>query len=513
MIQEPALHPDKIAQTINEMWLANSTSEGTIIKALKQFVAIPNLSPGFVNGDEWADDMQKVVELLCTSIEQLKKEWGATCKTDDIKTTVYGDKSAPIKDEKDAGRLRTPVILVEIPAFAGYYGKTRSEDTVLLYGHMDKQPVGEGWLTGFEPRKAVIKDDKMYGRGAADDGYALFGALSAILALRAQNAPHGRCLILIESAEESGSPDFPFYLDLLKAQLGDISLIVCLDSGSGDYNRLWLTDSLRGMVNGVLEVKVLTAGVHSGASSGMVPSPFRIMRQLLSRLEDEATGEIKPEQLRFNIPSINIARAEASAALLGIGVYDSFPFVDDNVRPVSENIAELLLNRAWRPALSVTGMEGFPGIREAGNATLPFARAKLSLRLPPSLDTRKASEALKEIFEKNPPYGARVSYTSTQIGNGWAAPELAPWLAQTLEEASKTYFFGNNPAFIGEGGSIDFMGDLARRFPKAQFVVTGILGPKSNAHGPNECLHLDAARRIVMCMANVLAAHAVSFPA
>ena len=186
---------------------------------------------------------------------------------------------------------RTPVIFIEIPG-------SRTPTTVLLYGHLDKQPEMTGWAEGLGPWEPVLKGDKLYGRGGADDGYAMFGALArASWRCTSRASPHARCVILIEACEESGSYDLPSYVDHLAARIGAPSLVVCLDSGCGNYDQLWLTTSLRGLTGGALTVQVLTEGVHSGDASGVVPASFRIVRALLSRLEDGATGEIRPEDL------------------------------------------------------------------------------------------------------------------------------------------------------------------------------------------------------------------------
>jgi acetylornithine deacetylase/succinyl-diaminopimelate desuccinylase-like protein len=351
----------------------------------------------------------------------------------------------------------------------------------------------------------VLEGDKLYGRGGADDGYAMFGALAALLALKDQNVPHARAVIVIEASEESGSPDLPFYMDALAERIGDVSLVVCLDSGCGDYDRLWLTTSLRGMVGGTLRVDVLEEGVHSGDASGVVPSSFRVMRQLLARVEDIETGAIKGEAFNVAIPAERQKQAKVAAQALGDQVYAKFPFVD-GMKPNGTDLAELVLNRTWRPALSITGFAGAPEPLNAGNVLRPFTEAKISLRVPPTADAKKASMELKKILETDPPYGARVSYAGEKDGSGWNAPATAPWLEAALEDASHQAW-GQPMAMMGEGGSIPFMGMLGEKFPKAQFVVTGVLGPHSNAHGPNEFLHIPTGKRVTETVARVLAAH------
>jgi acetylornithine deacetylase/succinyl-diaminopimelate desuccinylase-like protein len=454
----------------------------TITPTLVDYIRIPNKSPAF--DPAWAAHgyMDQAVELLAGWARgRLANLPGATL---------------------DVVRLegRTPVILVEVPGEA--------PDTVLLYGHLDKQPEMTGWSEGLGPWTPVLRDGKLYGRGGADDGYALFGALTAIEALKAQGAPVARCVLLIEACEESGSYDLPYYVDHLADRIGQPSLVVCLDSGCGNYDQLWLTTSLRGMTGGVLRVEVLEEGVHSGDASGVVPSSFRILRELLSRLEDPTTGEILPAQFQAPVPEERRAQARIAAEALGKEVYAKFPFVA-GMTPVSDDLVELILNRTWRPQLAVTGQSGLPSLEDAGNVLRPQTSVKLSLRLPPTLDAVKAGQDLKTLLESDPPYGAKVSFTVEKAGSGWNAPPLSPWLEASVDRASQAAF-GRGVAQMGEGGSIPFMGMLGEKFPRAQFLITGVLGPHSNAHGPNEFLHLATGKGVTTSVALVLADHAAT---
>jgi acetylornithine deacetylase/succinyl-diaminopimelate desuccinylase-like protein len=392
---------------------------------------------------------------------------------------------------------RTPVIVIDVPG--------EGKETVLLYGHLDKQPEMVGWADGYGPWIPRLEGDKLYGRGGADDGYAMFGALSALLALRDQRAPHARCIVLIEACEESGSYDLPHYVDHLAQRIGSPSLVVCLDSGCGNYDQLWLTTSLRGLVSGELKIRVLTEGVHSGYASGVVPSSFRVLRQLLSRLEEEQTGAVRPPELYAQIPAERVVQARRAAAALGDKVFTEYPFAA-GVAAMADDLPELVLNRTWRPQLAVTGIAGLPLPIDAGNVLLPFTEAKLSLRLPPTLDPDAASNSVRTLLERDPPYGAQIEYEPGSSAAGWNAPALSPWLEQSLARASEAAF-GAPPAYMGEGGSIPFMAMLGEKFPHAQFVVTGVLGPHSNAHGPNEFLHIPTGKRISAVIAQVLADH------
>ncbi len=396
---------------------------------------------------------------------------------------------------------RTPLIYIDIPASNG----GSSDDPILLYGHLDKQPEMTGWDDDLGPWKPVLRDDRLYGRGGADDGYAIFGSLTAVMALQAQGVPHARCVVIIEACEESGSYDLPAYVDHLADRIGKPSLVVCLDSGCGNYDQLWCTTSLRGLAGGNLSVKVLDEGVHSGDASGIVPSSFRLLRQLLSRIEDEDTGRITLDGLHVDIPAERLEQARQAADVLGTAVYDKFPLLD-GMTPMDDDLAELVLNRTWRPALSLTGIGGMPSLDSAGNVLRPHTAVKLSLRLPPTLDGGKAGELLQKALLSDPPNGAEVTLNLEKASSGWNAPAMSPWLFKAINDASEAFY--DAPAmYMGEGGSIPFMGMLGEKFPGAQFMITGVLGPHSNAHGPNEFLHIPMGKRVTACVAQVIAEH------
>jgi len=454
--------------------------DGEIVPTLTDYIRIPNKSPAFDPDWESHGHMDKVVEMFSTwAKEKLKQLSGASLEV----VRLSG---------------RTPLIFIEVPG--------NGSGTILMYGHLDKQPEMTGWTDSPGPWEPVLKDDRLYGRGGADDGYAMFGAISALLALKEQNVAHARAVIVIEACEESGSPDLPFYIDHLSTRIGAPDLVVCLDSGCGNYDQLWLTTSLRGMVIGNLTVRVLTEGVHSGDASGVVASSFRIARQLLSRIEDDENGQMTLDNLFVQIPPERQDQAKAAAEILGDEVFTKLPFAA-GMQPMADDPAQLILNRTWRPQLAITAMAGYPAPDNGGNVLLPYTTLKLSLRLPPSCEAEPARMAVKKALEDNPPYGASVEFDAPRGETGWNAPALSPWLAKALEKASTDYF-GKPPAFMGEGGSIPFMAMLGKKFPKTQFVVTGVLGPHSNAHGPNEFLHIPTGKKVSASIASILADHA-----
>jgi len=453
----------------------------SIVPTLVDYIKIPNKSAMF--DPEWREHgyMDKATELLA-GWARTQLPGGAT-----LEVVRLGE--------------RTPVIFMDIPATGG-----RDGDTVMLYGHLDKQPEMTGWREDLGPWTPVLEGDKLYGRGGADDGYAIFASLTAINALRRDKLPHARCVVLIEACEESGSFDLPAYIDHLAPRIGQLSLVVCLDSGCANYDQLWSTTSLRGNLTANLEVSLLTEGVHSGDGTGVIAASERVVRQLLDRLEDSHTGQIKLAALATEIPRQRVMQAERTAQVIGDEIFDKFP-LQPGVVPVSSSNVELILNRTWRPSLAITGADGWPPIGSAGNVLRPFTRIKLSLRLPPRVDPKVAADTVKHLLEQDPPYGAKVTVSNISSNAGWDAPEIAPWLDKALDAASQRHF-GKPSMYMGEGGTIPFMGMLGAKFPKAQFCITGVLGPSSNAHGPNEFLHLPTARRLTLCVADVLAEHA-----
>lgn len=461
--------------TISQKW------DGDIIPQLQEYIKIPNKSPLFDSDWKANGYMDAAMDLIV--------KW---CEQQPIKDLSY---------DLLESEGRTPLLILEVPGDI--------DDTIFIYGHMDKQPEMSGWYDGYGPWQPVLNDGKLYGRGGADDGYAVFCALTSIATLQQNKIPHARCVIMIEASEESGSVDLPFYLDQLKAKIGTPSLIITLDSECSNYQQLWGTTSLRGIVGGDLTIEVLESGLHSGYGSGVVPSTFSILRELLDRVEDANTGKVLVEALNANIPQQHIDQARAAGKIIGADFYNNMGFVG-NTQPVTDDVSELMLNRSWRPALSITGIDGLPTLDNAGNVTIPKLAVKVSMRTPPTCNVDDALAKLKTIFESDPPHGANVTFTSGDIGPGWESPQLTDWLIKANDKASHLFF--DKPAgYLGMGGSIPFMGMLGEMYPEAQFLITGVLGPHSNAHGPNEFLHIDMVKRLTGCVASVIASHFETF--
>jgi acetylornithine deacetylase/succinyl-diaminopimelate desuccinylase-like protein len=462
----------QLRAAVNKVW------DESILDRLIAYVRIPNKSPMFDPKWEAHGHMEAAIQLMA--------DW---CRTQPVRGMRVEIRRLPGK---------TPLLLVDVPG--------ELPGSVLLYGHLDKQPEFTGWLPGLGPWEPVVRDGKLYGRGAADDGYAVFSSLTAIAALQAQKVRLPRCVLLIEACEESGSIDLPAHLDTLGDTLGDPSLVVCLDAECGNYDQVWCTTSLRGIVIGQLRVRVLTEGVHSGMATGIAPTPFRILQQILARIENPVTGDLLLEPLQASIPKDRRAQISAAAQVLGDDVAGKLPWAR-GAKPLSNDPAELIINSTWRATLAVTGADGLPPVASAGNVLLPELTFKLSVRLPPTTDPQQATQALRETLERDPPYGAQVTFESAGGAGGWNAPAFAPWLEESIMRASREVY-GRDAVHIGCGGSIPFMGMLGARFPRTQFFITGVLGPHANAHGPNEFLHIDYAKKLTACVSLVLADHA-----
>jgi len=459
------------------------TWAGDVVPSLSGLVAIPALSPAFDASWHATGQLRAAVDHVAS--------WAGS-------RDLAGARHEVVELEG-----RSPLLLIDVPASDGAAG----QGTVLLYGHLDKQPALGEWSAGLAPWRAVLRDGRLYGRGAADDGYSGYAAVTALEAVRAAGGSHSRAVILLETGEESGSPDLPAYLEHLADRLGQVSLVICLDAGGGsDYKRLWLTSSLRGVVNATVTVRVLEAGVHSGIASGIVPSSFRIMRQLLDRLEDSATGAVRLPEMNVPIPAQRRTDAAAFAALEPDAIGRGIPFVT-GMSAASPDLVELILNNTWRPTLSVIGADGLPESKLAALVLRPSTSLRLSFRTPPTADTAAAQAALVKTLTTDVPYGAQVDVTDFVTLSGWSAPAPSPWLSAALDDLTGSVF--SEPyRQMGLGGGIPFMEMLGRRYPDADFVVTGAIGMDSNMHVPDEWLNIPYAEQVTAAVARILDAHA-----
>lgn len=458
---------NKLREYIENCW------DNSILPTLIEYIKIPNRSPAFDPKWEQNGYMEDVLNLTIDWIEQNKPT------------------EMTIEIMKSPGR--TPLILLQ------YLGN--NPENILMYGHLDKQPEMNGWDEGFGPWTPVVKNDKLYGRGGADDGYAVFASICAINALIKQEIDLPNISIIIEFSEESGSPDLPYYLNKIE-HLRTPDLVICLDSGAGNYEQFWMTTSLRGMIGASLRINVLTEGIHSGSGSGIVPSSFRILRELLDRLENSSTGEILLKDFHTEIPEFQLDNIQKFVDTLGSEVFSIYPWFGD-ITPSTENKIEAVKRRTWKPSLSIVGIDGIPDIKDAGNVLRPFTQVKLSLRLPPLVDAKFAQTKLEEVLQYNPPYNSTISIEFEEPADGWSAPKLSNQLETIINQSSQLFY--DKPAVsMGEGGTIPFMAMLGEKYPSAQFVITGVLGPNSNAHGPNEFLNIGYVKKLNCCISYIL---------
>lgn len=469
-------------QAVKTIW------ETKIKDTFEEYLKIPNVSPAYNASWEKDGHMHKVVNLY----EKWAKE--------------NASKSATVFVQKIEGK--TPLLVINVPA-----RKYDGDDTVLLYGHLDKQPEMVGWREGIEPWAPTYEGDRLYGRGSADDGYAMFSALIAINDLEDNNISHPRQIVIIEASEESGSPDLMDHLNLLNSsleansceKLEDVSLVVCLDSGALSYEHLWVTNSLRGLIEMHLTIRTLKQGTHSGGAGGIVPSTTHILRTLLDRVAKSPSGEIIIDELNVEIPEHISEAAKNVAVIIGEDDPHGLPFAK-GVEPIYESVADQLIANTYRPALEIIAIEGLPKIEDAGNVLLPEVKVALSFRIPPGVKPAIAAAAIAGELNRDTPYNAQITVKIESLASGWAAPERPQSLIDIFEAASQKHF-GKSVQYLGEGGTIPFMFMLGEKYPNAQFMVTGLLGPESNAHGPNEFMHLPTFFKLTACVADVIAAY------
>ena len=454
------------------------TFEKDVVPALMNFIRIPNGSPSY-DKDWQTNGFQEQAALYI-------KEW---VESQNLQNTYVH-----ILQEKN----RTPFIYIEIEA-----SKKDDSRSILMYGHFDKQPPLEGWSEGLSPRSPVIKDKHLYGRGGADDGYGVFAAVSAVKCAQAHNWPMPRINIIIEGAEESYTQDLEFYVDFLKEEIGNPSLIVCLDSGCEDYKRLWITSSLRGVISVDLKVSLLTQGIHSGIGGGLVAESLMVLRNLIDRIEDPLTAKMLLEDLFVQIPENRRKEIKEVVQIVGKDIISNVPF-EAGVKPFSDDIEELIINNTWKPFLCVTGADGLPEASTAGNVLRPYTQVKLSIRLPPMVDSVKAGQKVVEVLTKDPIYNAVVEAKVSNTGDGWNLSNFSERLRNITSTASQRFYAGNEIQFLGEGGSIPFVQILNNKFKNSDFLVLGVTGPGSNIHGLDENLDLDFCRRLICCLAYIL---------
>ena len=466
----PSLLHDTMRAAIDARW------SGDFLDALQDMVRIPAVSPSF--SPDWEADGH-IEEII-----QYAAEW----------LRAQNDPDLGVRISRLPGR--TPLLIATMP------GSTADAQNVLLYGHLDKQPAGEGWTIPGGAWNPTLNDGYLFGRGSADDVYSLFAMWGAICAAKASGAGYPACTLLLEGSEESSSCDLPAHMDALASVIGQPDLVICLDAFTPNYERLWATSSLRGIVVMDLTVDVLDASTHSGDAGSIVPSPFRILRELLDRVEDATDGSVLLPELTTAVPA---SVSDVITGMVRDGLttpMSGFPVLA-GVESDQASLFDEFLRRAWSPSVTYAGMDGFPSSKKAASIILPGITVRLSIRTPPDLDPDIAAGALVEAFTKAPPSGARVKVDVIAAEAGWPGTELTDILTTAVTAASERNF-GAAAGQFAAGVTIPFVGMLSRRFPAAKVLTIGALGPDSNPHAPDESLNLAAAAKVTACVADIL---------
>ena len=453
---------------------------GYALEGLKGIIRIPNLSPGY--------DKEYFTNGLVYQALHYMADW----------VKAQGLKNCNVRTFEEPNK--EPLLLVDI-------GATTDKNVlpVLTYGHLDKMPHLDpaGWSEGLSATNPVVRNDKVYGRGTNDDCYEGFVVVTAVKYLEEHNIPHPRVIMLMETGEESGDEEIVRYLHKLRPELGDVGVVLVIDAEAEDYKTLWCCKSLRGVAMGVLTVEHLRQPCHSGMATGLVPDTFRICRMLLSRLEDEQTGEVKLKEAHVDIPEAARQQLHSIAQQLGescVEIVDRLP----GAQLLSTDLTQLLINKAWLPGLAVTGQDGLPVLEQGSNVIRTKTALKLSMRLPPGVDSKKFNLLMKQVLEADPPYGARVQYEIVDGGDGWYGKDFNEVTASSLSRASQAVF-GQDPLFYGEGGSIPLCNLLEELWPNAEIIVTGAAGVDSNAHGFDESLNLPYTSKFTAVLTSFLA--------
>ncbi|CDW83647.1 peptidase m20 [Stylonychia lemnae] len=447
------------------------------VPGLSDFVRVPNLTMMADNNFATNGLIQQAMECVDNYINKLDVQG--------LKRHVFHPEGS------------NPLVVYVID---GSEGATRN---VMLYGHLDKQPWGAGWEEGLAPNDPQIRGDYMYGRGSSDDGYSAFATMLAVKSIQLAGGKLPRVVLVLETEEESGSPNLIPLLNLAEDVIGKPDACFCMDSGALDYDQLWLTSSLRGVCNVDLTIEGGKVGYHSGETGGIIPETFRVARALLNRLDNCDTGRVT-EDLQVPVPDFKQQEADSLSEKYGDKLFKKYN-LNEGVQYINEdNIPELYLNKVWRPNLSITGAEGLPPIAAAGNVLRPKTTIRCSMRLCPAFDAHEAEKIITNKLTTDVPYNAKVTVSGGHAGNGWCQKHLQEWLHNALTEAGHKFFGGKDYGSFGEGGSIPFLNELQKKYPDTQIVAMGLVGPGANIHGPNENINLVYAKKLVKTLAHVI---------
>ena len=466
MPQNPSARPSPgLAgnSSTEDLRTAIDASFGQTLEQLKELVAIPGIA--------WPSFDREPLERSAEAVADLLRGVGL-------------DNVQILACDKPDGTPGGPAVVARRPAADG-------RPTVLLYAHHDVQPTGDTGLWETDPFTAVEKDGRLYGRGAADDKA---GIMAHVAAYAAVSEVLGSALGLgvtffFEGEEEAGSPTFRSFLEenreLLRADV-----IVVADSSNWKVGVPALTTSLRGLVDGTIEVQVLEHAVHSGMYGGPVLDAPTLLSRLIATLHDDGG----------NVAIKGLVATDTTAVDLPEEDYRSDASVLDGVRLAGSGS---IASRLWtKPALSIIGFDA-PSVDAASNTLLPRARAKFSLRLAPGQVPAEAMDAVRGHVEANAPFGARVTFTPGESGNPFLTDTSSP--AASLAMWALGEAWGVPAVETGIGGSIPFIADLMELYPDVQILVTGVEDPDSRAHSANESLHLGDFRKAILAEALLLA--------
>ena len=440
---------------------------------LMNFIRIPNLSPLY--DDDWNTNglLLKAANLIISFAKSLEL------------------KNAEINLLQDKGY--TPLIFIDIPA-----SRINDTRTILFYAHYDKQPHGEGWDEDKSPINPVIIDGHLYGRGSADDGYALFSILTAIKTCQDYNCPMPRICCIFEGAEESTDAHLTYYFNKLMPVLGNnIIVFIPLDSGCSDYNHLWITNSLRGFCDFEINIETLENECHYGPeASGIIAENMFLIRKIFDGILDSTNGEVKLKEFHVDkIPEIIDEQMNKEIEVVGDDFIKNIPLYE-GVSPLSTDVRQLMINSRWKPTCNILGIDNCPKISDNGFGINPTMKVRMSMRIPPGIDINKAIESFKTALSENTYFGAKVSLASYDFGEGAVFANMSNKCKTILNKASLE-FFENEGLFMGGAGSIPFITYFQSKYPKSDIICTGILGNDSNEHGPNENLNIDAAKKLI----------------
>ena len=363
-----------------------------------------------------------------------------------------------------------------------------SKKTVLLYAHHDVQPVGDINKWNTDPFKSEIINGRLFARGSGDNKAGVVTHYEVVKNLL-ETLPVN-IKIFIEGEEEIGSPYMSEFIGENREDL-EADVIVIADSGNIKSGVPTITTSLRGLVDGVIVIDQQMEPVHSGLGGGVVPDAFMILSRIIASFHNDK-GELLIEGLT---PTEQ----------------DVFELSDEFVKSsLSSNGVELFemdsySKRLWlEPALSILAIDA-PPVAESVNLLIPKAKAKVSLRLPPTEDPDHAMNMLEKHVKENTPFNANVEFIPEAKGKGILVDPKNEFSSKLIESFNKNW--ENKVAYMGVGGSIPFANVFINEFPNSEIVLVGAGDEEGNAHAPNESVNIDDIKRLITSLIDALSSY------